>query len=121
VDTINDQRNKGASPQAEDGHIDIANEIPEALAKVNISAYEYRILWVLWRKTYGWHKKKDRISISQFQRFTSLKRRHVSRPLSRLIQRNIVTKIGDSYIATYMFQKDYTKWINVTQIGSPVT
>jgi len=33
-----------ANPQAEDGHIDIANEIAEALMKVNLSAYESRIL-----------------------------------------------------------------------------
>jgi hypothetical protein len=29
-----------ASPQAEDGHIDIANEIAAALARTNLSAYE---------------------------------------------------------------------------------
>lgn len=112
--------NLGANPQIEDGHIDIANEIAEALAKINLSAYESRILWVIWRKTYGWHKKMDRISVTQFQATTGLKRWHVSRTLSELIKRNIVTRIGDNRIITYSFQKDYTKWKAVTKRGNDV-
>jgi len=117
VDTIVDEI-KGASPQAEDGHIDIANEIGEALARVNLSAYESRILWVIWRKTYGWHKRMDQISITQFEKFTGLKRRHVHRTLSKLIERKIVTRIGNSRIITYGFQKDYIKWRDVTKRGN---
>lgn len=108
---------KIASPQAEDGHVDIANEIIEALARTNLSAYEWRILCAVWRKTYGWHKKADMISITQFQKMTGLKRQHVSRTISELLKRNIVTRIGDSRISTYGFQKDYTKWKNVTKRG----
>jgi len=33
-----------ASPQKENGHIDIANEIAEALAKTKLSPDEWRIL-----------------------------------------------------------------------------
>ena len=47
-----------ATPQAEHGHIDIANEIAEALAKIEFSAYESKCLWVIWRQTYGGIKKK---------------------------------------------------------------
>lgn len=99
-----------ANPQIENGYLDVANELVEILAKTNLSKYESRILWALWRKTWGWHKKEDRISITQFQKLTGLKRRHVSRTLSRLVQRNIITKRGDGFITTYAFQKDYTKW-----------
>ena len=115
MDTINEQR--VASPQVEDGHIRIAGEIGEALAKINLSAYESRILWVIWRKTYGWHKKMDMISVTQFEKATGLKRRHVQRTLSELIKRNIITRIGYSRIITYGFQKDYTKWRDVTKRG----
>jgi phage replication O-like protein O len=103
---------RGASPQAEHGHVDLANEIVEALAKTNLSPYESRILWVVWRKTYGWHKKADRISITQFQEMSGLKRRHTQRALKKLIDRKIVTRLGYGRIATYQFQKDYTKWRN---------
>jgi len=111
---------EGASPQAEDGHVDIANEIVEALAKRNLSAYESRILWVIFRKTYGWHKKTDQVSITQFEKATGLKRRHVHRTLSELVERKIVTRIGNSRIVSYGFQKDYTKWKDITKRGNDV-
>ncbi len=107
--------NKGASPQAENGHVDIANEIAEAMAKVNLSAYESRVLWVIWRKTYGWHKKTDQISFTQFQKATGLHRRNVQRTLNELIKRNIVVRKDYSRIITYQFQKDYTKWKDVVK------
>jgi phage replication O-like protein O len=110
----------GANPQIEDGHIDIANEIAEALARVQLSGYEWRILWVIFRKTYGWHKKMDQISITQFEKATGLKRWHVHRTLSILTEKNIVTKIGNSRIITYRFQKDYTKWKDITKKGNNV-
>ena len=107
----------GASPQIEDGHIKIANEIGEAFSKIRISGNEWRVLWVILRKTYGWHKKMDFISITQFQKETGLKRWHVSRALSNLIERQIVTKNGDSHIVSYGLQKDYTRWRAVTKNG----
>lgn len=46
-----------ANPQRENGHVDIANELVEALAKMQLSGYESRVIWALWRKTWGWVKK----------------------------------------------------------------
>jgi len=106
------------NPQRENGHIDIANEIAEALAKTQLSGYESRVLWVLWRKTYGWHKKKDRISVSQFSQATGIPRRHIHKTLQRLVERNIVTKNGNSFITRWAFQKNYSKWKVVTKIGN---
>lgn len=115
MDTINES--KGASPQVEDGHLKIAHEIAEAFSKIKISGNEWRTLWVILRKTYGWHKKMDCIPITQFQRETGLKRRHISRALNNLTKRCIVTKNGDSFITSYGLQKDYTRWRTVTKNG----
>jgi phage replication O-like protein O len=109
-----------ANPQKENGYTPIAHTILEALATHVISPDEWRVLMVIFRKTYGWHKKIDRISTTQFQQFTGLKRRHVSRTLSKLVERKIVTRIGDGRIITYGFQKDYTKWKDVTKRGDDV-
>lgn len=112
-----------ANPQKENGHTDIANEIVEALARTNLSKYESRYLWVLWRKTYGWHKRSDVISNSQFVKETGIKKQHIWRTEQRLITRNIVTKIGYKL----SFQKDYTAWkelpkqVTVTSTGISVT
>jgi len=100
-----------ANPQCEDGYTRIANEILEhGLAKINLSAYEYRILAVLWRKTYGFGKTEDTISVTQFERATGIKRRHVKKTLDSLVTKNIVFKDRKSYISTYGFNKDYESW-----------
>jgi len=106
-----------ADPKNENGFIQVPNELAEALAKVNLSAYETRVLWALIRKTWGWRKNADHISITEFQKLTGLKRRHTQRALARLISRKIVTCIGYSFINKYSIQKDYSKWKTVTQIG----
>ena len=48
-----------ASPQKENGYTPIAHEILEALAKQLLSPDEWRILMIIFRKTYGWDKKED--------------------------------------------------------------
>ena len=109
-----------ANPQAENGHIDIANEIAEQLAKTQLSGYESRILWVLWRKTYGWHKKSDKISITQFVEATNISRRHVHATLKRLVSRNLITENSNDFITGWMFQKDYNQWQPVTKISNKI-
>jgi phage replication O-like protein O len=100
----------GASPQKENGYVAIANEITEALAKINLRPYEWRTLWVIFRKTYGWQKKEDKVSVSQFQVLTGLDRRHQRKAIKTLFEKNIIFKGKDSYVKQYGFQKDYTQW-----------
>jgi phage replication O-like protein O len=109
-----------ANPQVEDGHVDLAHEIIENFYRLQLSGNEWRILWVIIRQTYGWKKKADRISISFFQKKTGLKRRHVSRAIKDLVERNIVTKNDTSFITTYGFQKDYIKW-ELSPKKTPIT
>jgi phage replication O-like protein O len=100
-----------ANPQAENGHIDIANEIAEAMMRVNLSAYESRVLWFLFRKTYGWKKKSDWITLSQFSQCTGLDRRLVHRAIKGLSSKQmIVIYKDDKNRVSYGFQKDFEKW-----------
>jgi len=105
-----------AKPQAENGHIDIANEIAERLAKTQLSGYEQRVLWAIWRKTWGWHKKEDPISLSQFTELTLIPSSHIARTINKLIDRNIIYK-KNGRISIYGFQKDYEKW-SITNLGT---
>jgi phage replication O-like protein O len=68
-----------ADVQKEDGYTPIAHTILEALAKHVISPDEWRVLMMIFRKTYGWNKKIDSISLSEFSKFTGIKRNHISR------------------------------------------
>ena len=95
-----------ANPQTENGHIDIANEIAERLCRLNLSPYQWRVLWAIWRKTYGWHKKGDKVAQTQLVELTGLAKPHLNRALHQLVAANLVIKLG-KYLA---FQKDYDHW-----------
>jgi len=95
-----------ASPQKEDGHVEIANEIIEILAMTYLSSYESQVLWAIFRKTYGWQKKEDWITNTQLSKMTGIAESHVSRTMKKLIKRNIVIRKGKKI----SFQKDYDKW-----------
>ncbi len=101
-----------ANPQAENGHIDIALEVVEKFCSYRISGEEWLVLWAILRKTYGWHKKEDRISLSQFAVITGLKRQTVLRAISKLSSKKMigVIKNDSSGINMYSFIKDFDKW-----------
>ena len=65
---------------------------------------------VIIRKTYGFGKLEDRISISQFSLATGLKKQHAHRAISKLIELNLVTKNGDGIITSYRINKDFSSW-----------
>lgn len=82
-----------------DHHTPIHNEVLEALAKINLSPYETRVLFVIWRKTYGFidkttglRKKIDWIAGSQISEMTGLDRRHVSRALKGLKEKHVISR-----------------------------
>jgi phage replication O-like protein O len=105
-----------ANPQKENGHLGIANEIVEKLARTPFSGSEFRVILSVLRKTWGWHKKKDRISLTQMKKATELPRRSVRRTRDGLIEQNVLiknpdgVKIAHRSINFYMFNKDYETW-----------
>ena len=104
-----------ATPQLENGHLRIANEIVDHLCRYRLSGQEWQILWVIIRKTYGWRKKMDRISKSQFAELTGIDRRKCSTILKRLEEKKVIIRgvpqKGDSRKAvTYGLNKDYRDW-----------
>lgn len=105
-----------ASPQVENGHTKIANELLEAIVKMPMSDYEHRIFWLIIRKTYGFKKKQDWISQKQIAEITGIRKSHVSRTIKNLIRKNMVvnTRVGNKKILG--IQKDYERW-EVTNSG----
>jgi phage replication O-like protein O len=101
-----------ANPQIELGHVDLANEIVDQFCRYRISGEEWLALWSIIRKTYGWKKKQDRISLSQFSAMTGMKRQTVLRALNKLSSKKIigVIKNDDSGINIYSFNKNFDQW-----------
>lgn len=107
-----------ANPQKENGYTAIANEILDVLTKTPLQSSERRVLDVVFRKTYGFNKKEDSISISQITEATGLSKRTVIYATQNL-EAKIMVAVAREDMNTnrYRFQKDYDKW--VVQRNSP--
>jgi phage replication O-like protein O len=107
-----------ASPQVENGHTDIANEIMDALAKTRIPGEARQVLDFILRKTYGWHKKEDRIPLSQFVSGTGIRKTHILRAIRLLLSMNLITQKGNDKGNIYRFNKDYHTWKSLPKKGT---
>ena len=53
---------------------------------------EFKVLCAIVRKTYGWHKDTDRISNSQFEKMTGIKKRQIQRAKASLKRRGLIAE-----------------------------
>jgi len=96
-----------ASPQLENGFTRITNEILEHLSHPGINGSEYRILLVVLRKTFGFNKKKDMISLSQYENATKMGRKEVVETIKDLVGKKILVKKDN----VYQFNKNWEEWV----------
>ncbi len=99
-----------SNPQAEDGHVDIANEVMDALCRIRIPGEARQILDFIIRKTWGWKKKEDAIPLSQFEKGTGLKKTHVLKAVYKLQEMNLIITQKGNGIVRYGINKDYDSW-----------
>jgi phage replication O-like protein O len=106
-----------ANPQKENGYTPIANEIMDALIAFRLSGQELRITLLIIRKTYGFNKKEDPISLSQMIRATGLCKIRCSQVINRLELMKIVTVTENinGIGKKYKFNKDFDKWHTVNE------
>ncbi len=115
-----------ANPQLEDGYTRVANEILEALISHRLSGQEYQVVLLIIRKTFGFGKLCDLISMGQIAAATGINRAKVASLLKGLYAKNIlgVTQKDNSYINCLHFSKDHERWkvlpkkVAVTQKGN---
>ncbi len=106
-----------ASPQKENGFTPIANEILERLVNIDLLGAEFRVLLFIIRKTYGYQKKQDRISFTQFEKGTGISRQTINKTIKNLVAKGLIVKIclpGGNI--GYSFVKDHENWIVKTHL-----
>ncbi|ELY2796567.1 replication protein [Cronobacter dublinensis] len=94
----------------ENGYLRLANQIQDALCKVELSGREFRVLNSIIRLTYGWSKKEDRITNSLIADTTELSVKHSSEAVNNLAERRILKlrRIGQTrYIG---INTDLNEW-----------
>jgi phage replication O-like protein O len=102
------------SLQVETGNFTrIVNEVLEQLVKVDLLAAEYKIILFVIRKTWGFQKTEDIISLTQFEEFTGLSRPTIIKTIKNLVKRGLLVKrslLGNQQIA-YKFNKYWDSWL----------
>lgn len=117
------------NPKTKNGYVRIANEILEALTKTNLSGCELRLILHVIRRTYGYNRKEDWISYTQFEKTLKLCRMTVFRTIETLVAKKllVVTKLPQKTI--YGLNKHYSEWtgnahatssVDVTRLVAPV-
>lgn len=99
------------SPQLENGYIAISIEFFDKLRTMHLSGNEWIILLFVMRKTWGWHKKSDRISLTQFTENTKLNRSTANKNIKSLVAKKILVAKQQPVGNIYQIQKDYSLWV----------
>lgn len=110
-----------ANPQKENGFTAISNELLEAFCKYQFppkASVPPRIVLHIIRKTYGYQKKKDIISLSQFQEAIGERNRsNLVYWLNYLVQARILIKNKISNMQVeYGLNKNYEEWLPLVQV-----
>ena len=88
----------------------IPNVMLDALCRIRINGEAQRCLFFIIRKTFGWNKKEDYISLSQFSEGTKIKKPEVIRAIKKLVSMGIVGKIANDQGNTYFVRLEASIW-----------
>ncbi|MBQ8960879.1 MAG: replication protein, partial [Ruminococcus sp.] len=101
-----------ADPQLENGYTRIANELLEAVCRLNISGSELRILLYIIRRTYGFSRIFAEIPLSEISAALGIRREHIQKALKKLSGKNIIDlRTGNgSRPQTISIVKNYEEW-----------
>ncbi len=111
-----------ANPQKENGFTAISNEILKVLIRQNISGQEFRMVFLILRKTYGFNKKEDFISLSQMAKSLKISHIRCSQIINSLQLRKIITLTQNlnGIGKEYRFNKDYEQWTTLNKNINPI-
>jgi phage replication O-like protein O len=97
-------------PQLEDGYTRIACELLEAIARFDFSKRQYKVVLAVIRKTYGYGKKTDDMTITQIANLTGLELGNCSKTVSELgLMRTLLIQQG-VYGYVIGLNKNYSEW-----------
>lgn len=97
-------------PQVEDGFTRIANELFDAIILFPFSKREQKIVMAVIRKTYGFNKKQDAISLGELAKATGLDPAHISRAINDLVQMKVLLKQQGQPGQVLGLNKKYSEW-----------
>ena len=90
---INMDDHRGSGPQVEGGHVRIANELYDAILEKLNSYRHLKVALAIVRKTYGYRKKEDDLTVSQLAKLTGIHRNNVGKALTELEEAGVINPV----------------------------
>jgi len=96
----------------DDGYTTIANLLLEALAMAKMTGVQKGICLFLVRRTYGWGRKEDRITLKEFAQACDTSPSYISRQLKELIKWNVIKRVSykPGKTPVYTFNTRVAQW-----------
>lgn len=110
-----------ASQENGNGFTAIPNEVMEALCKTELSGQEFRIALLIIRKTFGFRKDDDKISLSQMSKATGIDHIRCSKITASLQTMKIlsVTENIAGVGKTYRINTNLDQWLTIVKKDNP--
>jgi phage replication O-like protein O len=104
-----------------DGFAQLPNGMVKRLIELRIAGEEAQVFWVIFQKTIGWHKKWDKIPLSQFVKATGMVKPSICQLINRLKKKNIILVDKDyldvsnngNFATQYRINESYYQWQSV--------
>lgn len=97
IENARQERAVTDEPGLENGYIKIVNALAEGMAQSSLTSRQFRVVWAVIRKTYGFNKPKDRIAASQIAEITGMRRQRCSEALCDLERMGVIIREGGSF------------------------
>ncbi len=102
-----------ASPQLENGYLRIANELLDALGRINLNGTEFKVVLCVLRFTYGFNRKSHKLSTAFIARWCSCSVPTVKRAVKRLSDLGIIVSLNaesKGVTSELALEKNYDSW-----------
>ena len=100
------------------GFTKIDNKILENIATIKLSPTAYRLVFVIWRYTYGFNRRTHNMSLSFLHEATGCDKRQIQRELKNLEDKKVIIQdIKNGSYRNISFNKNHDEWIGKTTIG----
>jgi len=103
--------------QQQDKQNENPNNILDAIKRLYLSSYERELLFIIWRRTSGWHKKEDKINVYQFIDTEGTVHPDIARKMDKLVRLNVLFKSPSedkssqfSKLSQYTLNEHYELW-----------
>lgn len=112
ANVISMEEHRKPGPRLEDGYIRIANELFDAILE-KLSSYRHTmVVLAILRKTYGYQKKEDDITVSQLAKMTGIHRNNVGAALKELEQMRVINPVrAGSHGLMIGINKRHAEWV----------